>query len=119
VKDPAALRPVQTAPLPSRDGREDVNLLKHDERIAAKNLAAKESVARSLLAVEQTLERYALVQRSAAALPYVLMAAAALGTLTVGLYARDRLLNSDRQPRQETIERMAGNADVTEAEVAK
>jgi hypothetical protein len=112
VKDSTALRPIQTVTLPARDGREDVNLLKQDERFAAKEVAAKESVARSRLAVVQTLERYALLQRTAAALPYVLMAAAALGTLSIGLYARDRLLKSDRESRQETIERLASEPNL-------
>jgi hypothetical protein len=65
------------------------------------------SLARSLLSLDRTLERYNLIVRLAAAAPYVMMAAAALLTITLGLYARDRLMNTGREPRQQTIERLA------------
>jgi hypothetical protein len=107
VKNPAALKPPPALPPSVHDGRADVHTLRTREQIATKQLIAKESVARSLLAVERTLQRYNLIQRTAAAAPYVLMAAAALLTIAVGLYAREQLVGSDREPRKETIQRLA------------
>jgi hypothetical protein len=52
-----------------------------------------------------------VIQRVAAAVPYLLIAAAAMLTIAVGLYARDRLQNSGREPRQQTIERLATEPD--------
>ncbi len=116
VKDAAALRPVAThsrsphataAPdARAKDGRVDGNVPRPDEQVAAKRLVAHEAVARSLLGVEHTLARYAAVQRFAAAFPYVLMVAAAAGTIAVGLHIRDRIVNSGPERRQETIERV-------------
>ena len=77
-----------------------------ESQLAGKELAAKEAVGRSLLAVQQSIEHYAVIQRVAAAIPYGLIALAAIMTIGVGFYVRERLLNSGRERRQETIERM-------------
>ena len=106
VKDPSALHPVRDSALANHDFRGTVSAMRNDERIASKELAAKEAIGRSLLCVEQTLQRYAIIERFGAALPYLLMGLTALVLLATGLYARHRLLNADREPRQETIERM-------------
>jgi hypothetical protein len=106
VKDPSALRPVRESALPNHDLRGTVSAMRNDERIAAKELAAKEAVGCSLLSVERTLQRYAIFERFGAALPYLLMGFTALVLLATGLYARQRLLNADREPRQETIDRV-------------
>jgi hypothetical protein len=106
VKDPSALHPVRESTQPKHDLRGTVSAMRNDERIGAKELAAKEAIGRSLLSVERTLERYAIIERFGAALPYLLMGLTALVLLATGLYARNRLLNSDRERRQETIERV-------------
>ena len=106
VKDPSALRPVREGALPNHDLRGTVSAMRNDERIAAKELAAKEAIGRSLLSVERTLERYSVIERVGAAFPYVLIGLTAIVLLATALYARSRLLNADREPRQETIERV-------------
>ncbi len=111
VKDAAALKPAPVVAAAAHDGRADIHSVRNDERIAGKELAAKEAVAQSLLNLNRTLERYGVIQRVAAAVPYLLIAAAAMLTIAVGLYARDRLQNSGREPRQQTIERLATEPD--------
>ena len=111
VKDPAALRPARpaavpaqpAAPLPAAPG----DALRPELREAAKQYLAQESVARSLLGTQRSLERFETLHRLAAAGPYVLIGAAALGTLTAGLYVWNRLNDPGRERRQETIERVA------------
>ncbi|MBA3481218.1 MAG: hypothetical protein H0T51_05325, partial [Pirellulales bacterium] len=76
------------------------------EQLAAKELAAKEVVVRSLLSVERTIQQYAVVQRIAAVVPYLLIALGATMTIAAGLYIRDRMQKSDRESRQDTIERV-------------
>jgi hypothetical protein len=104
VKNAAALRPTPSYSFVPHDGRATKAELREHERLAAKQLAAREAVGRSLLSVEQTLERFAAVERLAAAAPYALMALAAALTIGVGLHVRDRLLNADRAPRRAVIE---------------
>jgi hypothetical protein len=105
VKNADALRPAPVAPLSSHDRHASLETMRSAERIAAKQMTAREAVARSLLGVERTLDRFAAFQRFASTVPYLLMAAGALGTIGVGLYVRDRLQNSGRESRQATIER--------------
>jgi hypothetical protein len=106
VKDSSALHPVRESVLPNHGLRGTVAAMRNDERIAAKELIAQEAIGRSLLSVEQTLQRYAVIERFGSALPYLLMGLTALVLLVTGLYVRHRLLNADHEPRQETIERM-------------
>jgi len=105
VKNNAALKPAPSHAWHAHDGRESVHTRQQADQLAGKELAAKEAVARSLLAVERTLANYAVLQRVAAAVPYLLIALAAALTVGTGLYVRDRLLNSGRESRQEVIER--------------
>lgn len=125
VKDAAALRPMATAPqgtLPQRAPRtaadesdqstvEPPSVSAH-KRDAAKKLLTQESMAQSLLGVQRTLDRYNAWQRFATAAPYLMMAIAAAMTLAFGFYIRDCLVNSGRERRQETIERMLDESPV-------
>jgi hypothetical protein len=106
VKNAAALKPAPSHAWHAHDGRESIHTRRQADELAGKELAAKEAIGRSLLAVQQSLDRYAVIQRTAAATPYALMALAAVLTITAGWYIRDQLLNSGRERRQETIERM-------------
>jgi hypothetical protein len=106
IKDAAALKPTPSFAWLAQDGRGTVQSRRTESQLAGKELAAKEAVGRSLLAVQQSIERYAVIQRVAAAIPYGLIALAAITTIGVGFYVRERLLNSGRERRQETIERM-------------
>lgn len=105
VKNSAALKPAPSHAWHAHDGRESVQTRRQADQLVGKELAAKEAVARSLLAVERTLANYALLQRIAAAVPYLLIALAAVLTVGTGFYVRERLLNSGRETRQEVIER--------------
>jgi len=106
VKDSAALKPIKPQPrhlmhhpAPDRPFPPDVPL-------TAKELAGKEAAGRARLNVEQTLERFAALQRFAAWGPYLLMGLAALATLAAGFYINNRLLGSGRERHKETIERL-------------
>ena len=105
IKDAAALKPTPSFAWLVQDGRGTVQSRRAESQLAAKEHAAKEAIGRSMLAVQQTVDRYALVQRIAASLPYALVAIAAVATIGMGLYIRERLLNSGRETRQATIER--------------
>ena len=105
VKDAAALKPTPSFAWLLQDGRGTVQSRRKVSALAAKEHAAREAIGRSMLAVQQAVDRYALVQRIAAALPYALVAIAAVATIGMGLYIRERLLNSNRETRQATIER--------------
>jgi hypothetical protein len=106
VKNAAALRPTPTNTWHAHDGRGTVQAMRVAEQLAAKELAAREAVARSLLSVERTIQQYAVAQRIAAIVPYLLIALGATLTIAAGLYIRDRVQNSDRESRQDTIERV-------------
>jgi hypothetical protein len=122
VKDATALRPMRTGtPASSPAGASKSSRAEGDrpstggasskdpsrEHFAtARTTRAQEAIASSLLGVERTLARYDAVQRLAAAFPYALMAVAAAATLGVGWLIRGALLDSPRERRQETIERM-------------
>jgi hypothetical protein len=111
VKDPAALKPASEPRGSSRRSGAHATVPIHNEvPLPAKELAAHEAIARSRLGVVHTLERYDLLQRFASVFPYVLMALAAITLIAAGLYTRHRLLNADREPRQETIERMVDDS---------
>ena len=105
VKDAAALKPTPSFAWLLQDGRGTVQSRRAESQLTAKEQAAKEAIGRSMLAVQRTIDQYALVQRIAAALPYALVAIAALTTIGMGLYIRERLLNSGRETRQATIQR--------------
>ena len=110
VKDPAALHPVREPRGSSpRSASAAIPPLHNETRLAAKELAAKEAIARSLLSVERTIQRYAAFQRIAAAMPYLLIALVAMATLAAGLYIRDQMQNSGRESRHETIERVVND----------
>ena len=109
VKNAAALRPTPANLWQAHDGRGTIQALRNEEQRASKELAAREAIGRSLLGVERTLERFAAVQRIAAAMPYALIGLGAAVTIAAGLYVRDRMENSDRERRQETIERVVEN----------
>jgi hypothetical protein len=106
AKDPTALRPTSTLSWQAHDGRGSVQTLRNQEQLAAQELVAKEAIARSLLGVERTLEHYAVVQRIAAAFPYALILAGTIVVVGAGLYIRDRMLDSDRERRHDTITRV-------------
>lgn len=111
IRDAAALKPTPSFAWLVQDGRGTVQSRRAENQLAAKEHAAKEAIGRSMLAVQRTIDQYALVQRIAAALPYALVAIAAFTTIGMGLYIRDRLLKSGRESRQETIERMFPEPD--------
>jgi hypothetical protein len=77
VKNAAALKPVPTNVWQAHDGRGTVQAMRVAEQLALKEQAAREAVGRSLLR-----------------------------TIGAGLYIRDRMQNSGRERRQETIVRV-------------
>ncbi|RIK80522.1 MAG: hypothetical protein DCC67_09275 [Planctomycetota bacterium] len=103
VKDSKALRPVAAPPVRGHSGAASADGL--SQQLAGKQAAAQEAVARSLLSVEQTLERYAAVGRLAAAAPYLMMVAAIAMIIAAGAYIHHRLQDAERDSRQEAIER--------------
>jgi hypothetical protein len=110
VKDAAALKPIKQAPRHLvRHGPPDAPPPR-EAPLSAKELIAKEAYGRAGLDLDRTLERFAALQRFAAWGPYALMALAALSIIAAGLYISDRLLDSDRKPHKETIERLTDDA---------
>jgi hypothetical protein len=106
VKNAAALKPAPTNTWHAHDGRGTVQSLRAAEMLAAKELAAREAIGRSLLGVERALERLAIVHRVAAVVPYLLIGLGAALTIGAGLFIRERMQNSGRERRQETIVRV-------------
>jgi hypothetical protein len=102
VKDASALRPLSTN-LPRLE-RSVAGGASHDKLMTAKELAAKEAIGRSRLQLQKTLGHFESLGRFASAVPYMLMALAAIGTLVTGAYIGTKLTNSGRERRQETIE---------------
>lgn len=110
VKDSTALRPVRTAPQRAPDALPSDTAARNDKMLAAKELAAKEAVARSQLDVAQSLSHYEALARFGAMVPYLLIAAGALLVIGTGFYAANRLQTSGRERRKETIERVNDDA---------
>ncbi len=106
VKDASALRPMTTSGGLAHDGRASTVTVRNEEQRSANLMRAREAVASSLLGVERTLERYAAFQRFASAIPYLLILLGAMVTIGVGAYVRNRMINSGRERRQDTIERV-------------
>jgi len=110
VKDAAALRPTPSHHwAPTEDTLVDRGTPFH-KRLAAKELAAQEAIARSWLNVQQTLERHLLLQRIGKAVPYALIACGTLVVIITGFYVSNRMKNADRERRSETIERVTEDA---------
>lgn len=105
VKNAAALRPTPSHAWHAHDGRESIETRRAADQLATKELAAREAIGRSLLAVQRSLDQIALIQRLGAAVPYALIALGAITVIGAGFYIRDRLVNSGRESRQATIER--------------
>lgn len=101
VKDSAALKPTH----PHVGERH----LSQERILRGKKYLAEEAIAKSLLSVQQTLERMTWLERVGRAMPYVLMALATIILLATGWYVHHRLSNVDRERRTETIERMSDN----------
>lgn len=106
VKDSAALRPTEASHWhPSEDAA--IGRVPSLEKIfLVKDLAAKEALARSSLQLQQTLERYDLIQRLGAWTPYLLIAVATIVTICVGTYAYLCLSDYGGERRQSTINRV-------------
>ena len=108
VKDAAALQPVQPNFLdPDKSSSHRSTTV--GKRLSAKELAAKEAVARSLLGVQRTLDRYDALHRYAALVPYLLIALGTLGTILVGFYAGNRLLDPQTEKHRETTVRVSSD----------
>lgn len=105
VKNAAALRPAPSHAWHANDGRESIHARRAADQLLEKEHAAREAIGRSMLAVQHSLDQIALIQRLGAAVPYALIALAAVTLIGTGFYVRDRLLNSGRESRQATIER--------------
>lgn len=101
VKDSSALKPTH----PHIAERH----LSAEQIVRGKKYLAEEAIAKSLLGVQQTLERMTWLERVGRAVPYALMAAGTIGLLATGWYVHHRLNNTDRERRTETIERMVDN----------
>jgi hypothetical protein len=106
VKDASALRPTTTN-LPRFEHQPATTAGAPDKLMTAKELAAKEAIGRSRLQLQKTLGHFESLGRLAAAVPYLLMALAAIGTLVTGAYIGTKLTNTGRERRQQTIERAA------------
>jgi hypothetical protein len=100
VKDHDALRPVQAR------GRR----VSQDTLVVAKKQLAQEAVARSLLSVQRTLEHYTWLQRVGRAVPYALIAFGTLALIVAGFYISGRIQEGNRERRQDTVERVSGDA---------
>jgi hypothetical protein len=101
VKDHDALRPMI-----SRNPR----TLSPDKLVAVKKELAQEAIARSLLSVHQTLEHYTWLHRVGRAVPYALIAFGTLVMIVTGFYISGRIQSGDRERRQDTVERVSGDA---------
>jgi hypothetical protein len=106
VKDSSALRPMTTSGGLVHDGRASTITVRNEQQGSDHLARAREAVGRSLLGVEQTLQRYAALQRFASAIPYLLILLGAVVTIGTGFYVRNRMMNSGRERRQDTIERV-------------
>jgi hypothetical protein len=100
VKDHDALRPVQVR------GRH----VSQDKLLVAKKQLAQEAIARSLLSVHRTLEHYTWLQQFGKAVPYMMIAAGTLGIILAGFYISGRMQEGNRERRQDTVERVSGDA---------
>lgn len=100
VKGHDALRPVQVR------GRR----VSQDTLLTAKKQLAQEAIARSLLSVQQTLEHYTWLQRVGRAVPYAIIAIGTLVMIIAGFYISGRIQSGDRERRQDTVERVSGDA---------
>lgn len=100
-KDHDALRPTI-----ARNSR----ALSPDKLVAIKKELAQEAIARSLLSVHRTLEHYTWLQRVGRAVPYALIAFGSIGVIIAGFYVSGRMQASDRERRQDTVERVSGDA---------
>lgn len=100
VKDHDALRPLQVR------GRH----VSQDTLLTAKNQLAQEAIARSLLSVHRTLGHYTWLQRVGRAVPYALIAFGTLVMILAGFYISGRIQSGDRERRQDTVERVSGDA---------
>lgn len=109
VKDHAALQPVR--PLAQIiDGRRAGEPSSFAAQIAAKEAAAREAVARSLLGVQRTLDRHESLRRFAARVPYLLIGLGATVTIAAGFYIASRLTDATTETRRQTTERVGENA---------
>lgn len=109
VKDASALRPVPTGCGAPHQGDASLVTMRNQEQHSASLMRAREALARSLLGVERKLDRFAALQRFAAAAPYLMVLAGAIVTISMGAYVRNRMLNSDRESRQHTIQRVVSD----------
>jgi hypothetical protein len=81
-----------------------------DKLVAIKKELAQEAIARSVLSVHQTLEHYSWLQRLGLAVPYALIAFGTIGIIFAGFYISGRIQEGDRERRQDTVERVSGDA---------
>ena len=106
AKDKAALKPVTPAHWVPEEPTSIDRSTSYGTAIANKEWAAQEAMAKSLFRVQQTMHRYELLKRFAKWAPYLLVAFAALVTIVVGSYTRNRLLESEVEKRRETVIRV-------------
>ncbi|MEM8947121.1 MAG: hypothetical protein AAGD11_18250 [Planctomycetota bacterium] len=81
-----------------------------EKYIKRKRTAAQEALGQASLKLNRTLQRHAWVQRVAKVVPYLLMGLGALATIGAGIYAGQRLLDSQGERRRQTIQRVADDA---------
>jgi hypothetical protein len=109
VKDAAALQPTRSAAGFGAASEQAAIARRNPFSPAAvalaKRAAAQDAVARSVLGVQRTLERYAAIVRFGALLPYLLMLATMAVMAGVGYYVHRQLTATRYEPRQQTIER--------------
>jgi len=104
VKKPTALQPMPGNLLHESVERRSEPVLKR------KQLAAQEALGRAGLKFHRTLEQHAWLHRVAQVVPYALIGLGGLLIIATGILARQRLLNSPAERREQTIERVAGDA---------
>ncbi len=102
VKDPAALKPTHT--------HVQQRHMSQDKIVFAKQYLAQEAIARSLLSVQRTVERFTWLQRVGKAVPYALILLGTIVVIAAGFYVSNRIENADRERRKETIERVSTKA---------
>ena len=104
IKKPTALQPTPSSFL------QEPTELPGEKFLKQKQSTAQDAIELAGLKVHRTLQRHAWVQRVAKVVPYLLMGLGTLATIVAGIYAGQRLLDSQGERRQQTIQRVAEDA---------
>jgi len=104
IKKPTALQPMPDGLLHAVVERRSEPALKR------KQLAAQEALGQAGLRLHRALDQHAWLHRVAKGMPYALIALGTLLMIAAGIHLAGRLQDSPGERRQQTIERVAGDA---------